>query len=104
LDDIHKVLVSLHLHAPAEESTNHHQNQIKIVFSNCITEDVIYPLTVEEIAQAQKDNADPKKLQKHDKYSSQLVEDTHLLCKDGNSGHRQSSSEQLAGITILATC
>jgi hypothetical protein len=41
------------------------------------------PLTVKENAQAQKENAVLKKLHKNDKYSTQLVEDTELLCKDG---------------------
>ena len=45
-------------------------------FANRSEEDVIYPLTVKEIAQAQKDNAVLKKLSKTDKYSTQLVEDT----------------------------
>ena len=53
------------------------------MFANRSKEDVIYPLTVKQIAQAQKDDAVPKKLQKHDKYSTQLAEDTQLLCNDG---------------------
>ena len=52
-----------------------------MAFTNCSEEDVIYPLTVKEIAQAQKDNAVMKKLHKHDKYSTQLVEHTQPLCK-----------------------
>jgi hypothetical protein len=46
-------------------------------------EDVTYTLTVKEIAQAQKDNMVLMKLHEHDKYSTQLVEDTQVLCKDG---------------------
>ena len=38
------------------------------VFSNRSEEDVIYPLMVKEIAQAQEDDADLKKLSKTDKY------------------------------------
>ncbi len=43
------------MHAPPEESTAH-QHQINMVFANHSKEDVIYPLTVKEIAQAQEDN------------------------------------------------
>jgi len=54
-----------------------------MVFANRSKEDVIYPLTVKEIAQAQKDDAVLKKPSNTDKYSSQLIEDTRVLCKDG---------------------
>ena len=60
-------------HAPTEESTIAHQHQMNMVFSNCSKEDVIYPLTLTEIAQAQEDNAVLKKLIKTEKYSTQLV-------------------------------
>jgi len=53
------------------------------VFTNCSEQDVIYSLTVKETAQAQEDDAVLKKLSKTDKYSTQLVEDTQVLCKDG---------------------
>ena len=48
-----------------------HQHQVTMVFANCSNKDVIYPLTVNKIAQAQKDNAVLKKLSKIDKYSTQ---------------------------------
>jgi hypothetical protein len=54
-----------------------------MVFANCSKEDVFYPLTVKKIAQVQKDDAVLTNLSKHDKYSTQLVEDTELLCTDG---------------------
>jgi hypothetical protein len=54
-----------------------------MVFANRSEEDVIYPLTVKEIAHAQEDDLVLKKLSKTDKYSTQLVEDTPVLCKDG---------------------
>jgi hypothetical protein len=44
------------MHAPTEASTSTHQHQINMVFANRKEEDVIHPLTVKEIAQAQKDN------------------------------------------------
>ena len=56
---------------------------MNIVFANCSKKDVIYPLTVKEIAQAQEDNSVRKKLSKTDKCSTQLVEDIQVLCKDG---------------------
>jgi hypothetical protein len=80
------------MHAPIEESTINHQHQINTVFANHSEEDVIYPLTVKEIAQAQEDDFILKKLSKTDKYSTQLVEDTHILCKKWQDGHPQSSS------------
>ena len=54
-----------------------------MVLTNHCEDDVIYPLPVMENAQAQKDVVVLKKLNKHDKYSTQLVEDTHVLCKGG---------------------
>jgi hypothetical protein len=53
------------------------------VFTNHSEEDVIYRLTVKEIAQAQEDDIVMKKLSKTDKHSTQLVEDSQVLCKDG---------------------
>ena len=44
------------MHAPTEESTMNNQHQMKMVFANHSEEDVIYPLTVKEIAQAQEDD------------------------------------------------
>ena len=50
------------MHASLEGSTSH-KHQINMVFANCSKEDVIYPLNVQEIVQAQKD-AVLKKLSK----------------------------------------
>ncbi len=44
------------------ENTFAHQEQMNPVFANHSKEDVIYPLTVQEVAQAQKLNARLKKL------------------------------------------
>ncbi len=71
------------MHAPLEESTITHQHQMNMVFANCSKEDVIYPLTVKEIALAQERDLVLKKLIKMEKYSTHLVEDTEVLCKDG---------------------
>ena len=71
------------MHAPMEKSTHTHQHRMNMVFTNRSEEDVIYPLKIKEIAQAQEDDAILKKLSKTDKYSTQLVEDTQVICKDG---------------------
>jgi ribonuclease HI len=69
--------------APPEESTTNQQHQMNMVFANRSEEDVIYPLTVKEIALAQERDLVLKKLTKMEKYSTHLVEDTEVLCKDG---------------------
>ena len=61
--------------------TSAYQEEMNLVFANRSKEDVIYPLTVREIAEAQKLDASLKKLK--DQYSTQLVESTPLRCKDG---------------------
>ena len=55
---------------------------MNMVFANRNEEDVIYPLTVKEIALAQEDDLVLKKLSKTDKYFTHLVEDTQVLCKN----------------------
>ena len=62
-------------------NTSAHQDQMNLVFATRSEEDAIYPLTVREIAQAQKLDASLEKLK--DKYSTHLVENTDVLCKDG---------------------
>ncbi len=59
---------------------------MNMVFANQNKEDVIYPLTVKEIALAQADDLVLKKLSKTDKYSTHLVEDTR------QDGHPKNSS------------
>jgi hypothetical protein len=54
------------MHAHKEESTHTHQHQLNKVFTNPSEEDVIYPLTVKGIAQAQEEYAVLKKLSKTD--------------------------------------
>ena len=71
------------MHAPPEESTTNQQHQVNMVFANHSKEDVIYPSTVKEIAFAQERDLVLKKLTKMEKYSTHLVEDTEVLCKDG---------------------
>ncbi len=62
------------------ENTSAHQEQMNLVFANRSNEVMIYPLTVQEISHAQKLDASLKK--QTNKYSSQLVDNTEVLCKD----------------------
>jgi hypothetical protein len=62
-----------------------HMNE---VFANCSNEDEIYPLTTEEIAEAQRADASLKHLFKHNAVIDQgleikLIENTTCVCKDG---------------------
>ena len=45
-------------------------------------EDVIYPLTVKEIAEAQETDPNIQKLTKDPQYTRQLVENKEVLCKE----------------------
>jgi hypothetical protein len=54
------------MYAPTEESTHTQQHQLNMVIANCSKEDVIYPFTVKEIAQAQENDSVLKKLNKPD--------------------------------------
>jgi hypothetical protein len=58
-----------------------HDESLQVVFANCSKEDEIYPLTIKEIAPAQK--ADQALQQNKDKYKKMLVQNTNILCKDG---------------------
>lgn len=71
------------MHVESAESAYIHQEQINLVVANCNKEDVMYQLTVREIEQAQQQVVNLNTLSKHDKFSSQLVEDTEVLCKKG---------------------
>jgi hypothetical protein len=50
-----------------------------MVYTDCSGKHVIYLLTAKEMSRAQKDDAVLKKLHRHDKNSTQLVEVTQLL-------------------------
>ena len=71
------------MHSHSTESITANQHQMNMVFANCCKEDVIYPLTVKEIALAQDEDLVLNKLIKTDKSSTQIVENTQVLCKDG---------------------
>jgi hypothetical protein len=75
------------MHAPTEESKHTHQHQINMVFANRSKKDVIYPLTVKEIAQAQEDDAVLKVLRG---YTSLMQ-----MWQDGHPQNSSAKSSQL---------
>jgi hypothetical protein len=56
---------------------------MNLVFANQDDEDAIYPLTTREIAEAQKHNIELNTITDKDGNTTQLVENTKVLCKDG---------------------
>ncbi len=56
-------------------------DSMNLVFANCSEEDLIYPLRVREIMEAQKADPTIKTLTSDQKYTTQLVENTQVLCK-----------------------
>ena len=54
---------------------------MNLVFTNHCEEDVIYPLTVKEIAEAWETDPNIHKMTKDLQYTRQLVENTQVLCK-----------------------
>ena len=56
---------------------------MSLVFANQNKEDAIYPLTTREIAEAQQNNNDPKTKAEKEGFSTQLVKNIKLLCKQG---------------------
>jgi hypothetical protein len=60
-----------------------HKEKINLVFANSSKDDAIYPLTVPEIAIAQKDDNTLSKLHKKYNYSFKLINSVKVLCKDG---------------------
>ena len=56
---------------------------MNLVFANCSKENSIYPLTTREIAQSQSKDAQLVALTTQDGYSTKLVENIKILCKDG---------------------
>ena len=59
-----------------------HHNSMNLVFANCSEEDVIYPLTVQEIADAQEHDPHIQQFKCDEKFTTQLVENTQILCRD----------------------
>ena len=71
------------MHAPTEESTHTHQHQINMVFANRSEEDVIYPFTAKGNYTSPGGLFSPEVTKQNRQYSTQFVEDTQVLCKDG---------------------
>eukprot|EP00804_Cyclotella_cryptica_P018686 CCRYP_007177-RA/>CCRYP_007177-RA protein AED:0.39 eAED:0.76 QI:0/0/0/1/0/0/2/0/200 len=91
------------MQAEEDPSPAQHSDLMNFVFANCSEENVIYLLTVQEIAAAQHTDKTLDKLSLLEAYKPQLVENVQVLCKDGKlSSHRNSSSEQYSG--TITTC
>jgi len=54
---------------------------MNLVFSNRSEEDAIFPLTIQDIAEAQQNEPHFQTLSRDDKFTTQLVENTQVLCK-----------------------
>ncbi len=67
-------------HTTAQQPTIH-QDSMNLVFANRSKEEVIYPLTVNEITEAQLSDPSIQKLASDKRYTMQLVENTQVLCK-----------------------
>ncbi len=67
------------MHAVDNTSPPNHKNLMNFVFANHSKETVIYPLTVQEIAEAQTKDKTLDKLTLLEKYKPQLVEDVQVL-------------------------
>ena len=71
------------LDQPQTRSTINHSEIMNHVFANRSDEEEIYPLTVKEIAEAQKYDKTLVKLTQSRKFKILVIENTHVLCKDG---------------------
>jgi hypothetical protein len=60
-----------------------HEESMNFVFANRSEDDSIYPLTTREIAESQSKDEQLLNLASQDGYSTQLVENIHVLCKNG---------------------
>ncbi len=63
-----------------EKSTANMQESMNLVFANRNDEDAIYPLTTREIADAQKHDPELNAVTDKHGYTTQLVENTEILC------------------------
>jgi len=75
-----------HYTSSQEEHTSpsaYSQESMNLVFANRDDEEAIYPLTTREIAEAQKHDPDLDTSTGKGDYTTQLVENTEILCKHG---------------------
>ena len=56
---------------------------MNLVFANWDEEDAIYPLTTQEIAEAQQQDNELKTQAEKEGYSTQLVKNSEVLCNQG---------------------
>ena len=66
-----------------DNSTTKHNYSMNNVFANRSNEEEIYPLTIKEIAEAQKLDKQFKATALKEKYESTLVKNTKVFCKNG---------------------
>jgi len=64
-------------------SADKYKDKMNFVFANSSEDDAIYPLTVPEIAEAQKDDKELDNLAKKKEFSYLLVDNEKVLCRDG---------------------
>ena len=64
-------------------SQANYSEAMNFVFANCSEDNSIYPLTTSEIAESQSNDAQLMKLTTEEGYTTQLVENIKVLCKDG---------------------
>ena len=64
-------------------SASNHSKQLTSVFANLTVEKATYPLTVQEIAEAQQKDKMLFESSKYDGFHSQLVENVMVLCNPG---------------------
>ncbi len=64
-------------------SQANYTDSMNLVFVNHSKENSIYPLTTREIAESQSKDAQLVSLTTQDGYSTKLVENIKVLCKDG---------------------
>ena len=56
---------------------------MNLVLTNCSKENLVYPLTVWDIAETQSTDMTVKRLLKNDRYCVQILKSTRVLCKHG---------------------
>jgi hypothetical protein len=71
------------LNQNTQESKKQHVQSMNHVFANHSKDEEIFPITVKEIAEVQKNDKMLKTLAKSDKYETHLIDNTKVLCKDG---------------------
>ena len=74
-----------HSYNEKNPGTHKHKCNLNHVFTNHSDKVEIYPITAQEVAEAQRDNATPKVFDKG--VDIRLVNKTYVVCKDGRISH-----------------